>query len=688
MTRLLTVPLAASAAVAVALAFLGAEHPMAAVIAALTICAAGALLAIASADVPRRTMWAACAASAAAIAARAVLPVPPIDPWPLLAVVAGVREPLATALHGLVPEPESGILLGIVLGERSSIGRDLRDAFAITGTAHLLAISGFNMTLVATAVAFGLRGRTRPAAVAVATLAAVVAYSVLVGPAAGVTRAALMAVTGALALALGRRTLAANALSAAVVAMLVADPFALEDVGFILSVTATAGLIAWQRPLSERLGRLPGPLAEALAATIAASIPTMPVVAAVFGRISIVSPIANLVAVPLFAPIMLFGAATALIGALAPAAAGPLALVSYVAAAALRRAVEAFAGIPFAAVEVPSGPPAGAAVAVLLLGAWLAAPRLLERLGRAAPRLAPRPIALAGVRSRALVAAGVVALVGGALVSFALPRAAGSRVHALDVGQGDAFLLESDGRYALIDGGPDATVLLRRLGEILPPWHRRIDLVALTHEHADHGTGLLAVLDRYEVGLAIEPAGMADVPLTRMWWERLARSNVPRRAVRAGTVIRVGGAAVRVLAPGDRRVEVPSLVLRVSAGSGSALFMGDAVDEAIADLLLAPDALAARVYVPPHHGADTSHAGALAAAVRPAAAVISSGALNRYGHPTPGTLAALDAVAVYRTDRYGTVVLTLDADPLVVRTAKAGVPPHRGGPVPRASAPR
>ncbi|MBM4434660.1 MAG: MBL fold metallo-hydrolase, partial [Chloroflexi bacterium] len=288
----------------------------------------------------------------------------------------------------------------------------------------------------------------------------------------------------------------------------------------------------------------------------------------------------------------------------------------------------------------------------------------------------------------ALAAVCVAALVAAAVALASAARPAGPRLYALDVGQGDAFLIESDGRYALIDGGPDGALLLRRLGEAMPPWHRRIDVVALTHEHADHGLGLLAAIERYEIGLAIEPAGMADVPLTRMWGERLARGGVPRRAVRSGMTIRVGAVTLRVLAPGERRVAVPSLVILATAAGGSALFMGDATDDAIGDLLVGGGALAARIYVPPHHGADSARSAALVTAVRPAVAVISSGAQNRYGHPTAGTLAALAEVPLYRTDRYGTVVLSLDAHPTVIRTAKAGLPPHRGGPLPRAPPPR
>lgn len=692
MTALLGAPLVASGAIAALCALASLAHPVLGVALAFAIATVSSGLAFASADAPRRVLWSAVAAVAAATAARAFV-VPPG-----LALVADPRvDALRAALGGplrtLVPEPESALLMGIVLGERAGIGRDLREAFAATGTAHLLAISGSNMTLVAAAVSVALRGHARPVLLAAITVVALAGYTILVGPQPSVVRAALMAAVASLGLALGRRGVAANALGAAVAAMLVVDPRALEDVGFLLSVAATAGLIAWERPLALRFAAMPRPIADGLAATIAASVPTIPIVAAVFGRVSLVSPLANLVAVPLFAPIMVFGAAAAGVGAAFPGAAWPLVIAAYASAAALRHVVELSAAVPLASVGVPSGIPTGVAVSIALAVAWLALPRVasearavLRGVVRPRPRLSlPRPRV---TPSMPLLGVGVVVLAVSAFTVSALPRPAGSRLHALDVGQGDAFLLESDGRYALIDGGPDPTLLLRRLGEILPPWHRRIDLIALTHEHADHGNGLLAVLDRYDVGLAIEPAGMAEVPLTRMWWDRLARKGTARRAVAAGAVIRVGGATLHVLAPGERRVEVPSLVMRASIGASSVLFMGDATDDAIADLLLAPDPLAARVYVPPHHGADTSYAHALVAAVRPAAAVISAGALNRYGHPTPGTLAALDAVPVYRTDRYGTVVLTLDADPLVVRTAKAGLPPDRRGPVPRAPASR
>src|SRR5207302_2148762 len=230
----------------------------------------------------------------------------------------------------------------------------------------------------------------------------------------------------------------------------------------------------------------------------------------------------------------------------------------------------------------------------------------------------------AGGRLPAFVLAFVLAP---AALAATLPASAGAtRVIALDVGQGDAYLFEAGGATLLIDGGPDPVRVIDELGATLGPWRRRIDVIALTHAHTDHGAGLLAVLERYEVGLAIEPAGLNASPLTDLWSAAIAKAGVPRRAVRAGTRLSLGDASVSVLAPDDLPVDVPSLVLRVDRGAFSALFTGDAVDDALARVLDRPDALRARVYVPPHHGAESAYGAALRAAARPEAALISVGA--------------------------------------------------------------
>jgi competence protein ComEC len=512
-------------------------------------------------------------------------------------------------------------------------------------------------------------------------VAAIVAYSVLVGLSASVMRAALMASVASCGLASGRRAATANALCVAVTAMLFADPAAIEDLGFILSAAATAGLVLWQAPLAARFAPLPGALREGLATTLAASAPTLPIVAAAFGRVSLVSPVANLIAVPMFPPLMLAGAVASVIGALSLDLARPVALLAYGCAFALRLVVETFAALPVAAVGVPSGPFTGAAVAAALIVIARGVPRIHGRLR--APRIT-LPSFL--VPRTALLAVPLIVVSGALVWPIADPEV---RVRALDVGQGDAYLLELGGATVLIDGGPDPARLLQQLGASLPPWRRRIDMIVLTHAHLDHGAGLIAALEHYEVGTTIEPVGLNPGPLTDLWAAAITRAHAERHAVRAGQRLNLAGAVITVLSPEeDPRVDTPSLVLRIERGRFSALFMGDATDQALADLLLHPDGLRSRVYVPPHHGADTPHAATLVSVVRPEIALISVGAGNRYGHPTPDTLAALGGIATFRTDRDGTVEVALDGPGLVVRAHANGLPPPRRGSVPYAPASR
>lgn len=629
---------------------------------------------------PRRAAWGLAALAAAGVAVRGALPALVLAvPLPF---VDDVRAALARPITALVPAPESAILLGIVLGERDDIPTAVVRAFAASGTTHLLAISGFNMTLVASVVTLAL-ARRAPVVRALVSILSIALYTVLVGPAPSVLRAALMSAVATCGVIAGRRAATANALCVAVTAMVVADPAAVGDAGLQLSAAATAGLVLWQAPLALRLASLPPFLRDGLATTLAATAPTLPIVAAVFGRASIVSPLANLLAVPLFPALMLAGAATGGAGVASLDAARPVALLAWGTAALLRLVVETAASLPIAAVALPPGWMSGVAMALVEVAVVVVI--------RRAPHVSLGSLRLLPLRMRgprvgthavlAVVAALVASASAGAVALAVMPTQ--TRVVALDVGQGDAYLVQAGDALALIDGGPDGARLMEELGATLSPWRRRIDVVALTHAHTDHGAGLVTLLDHYDVGLAIEPDGLNAGPLADLWAAGLERRGIPREAVHAGQRIALGHAAIDVLAPDpDLAVAVPSLVLRVSDGAFHVLFTGDAVDDALRRVLERPEQLRAGVYVPPHHGAETPLARALRDAARPRAALISVGAGNRYGHPTASTLAALAGIPTYRTDQDGTVEIALDGTGLVVRTHANGLPPPRRGSVP------
>jgi competence protein ComEC len=602
-------------------------------------------LAVALAATPLLARFASPAHLAAiVIALRAFVPDPSVT-----LELGGIRDRVAWPLVVALPEPDASIAVGALLGGKADLPRSLRDAFARTGTTHLLAASGFNISLVAGGLGAALRPVGRRA-VACGTILAAFAMAIAAGMAPSIVRAALMSLAASAAVLVGRPASGAGALGAAVLILLFVSPAAVADVGFLLSVTATAGLLYLAAPL-ERLARGPAWLRAQIGATFAATVASLPVSAEVFGRISLVSPLANLAVAPLVPPLMSATGLAVAVGAIAPPLALVPAWIAYGLARLLRGVVELAAAFPAASVSFPH---AGAAVAALYGVAFVVA---------RVPQF------------RRLIAIGVAALVVIGIGLAASAASARERIVALDVGQGDAFLLEAGGVRVLIDGGPEPSRTLRALAAALPSGVGYLDVVALTHSHSDHEAGLAAVLERYDVGLALEPAGLEPNAAAAEWRDALTRRHVPVRAFSRGDRVRVGDIALDALAPfGDPLDPLPNLVLRATVGSLSALFLGDASERGQEDLLLHPAELRVDVYAPPHHGAATPYAEVLVAAAHPSVALISVGAGNRYGHPTPQTLRALAHVPTLRTDRDGTLEIRRDGDTIRCATRATALP--------------
>lgn len=245
-------------------------------------------------------------------------------------------------------------------------------------------------------------------------------------------------------------------------------------------------------------------------------------------------------------------------------------------------------------------------------------------------------------------------------------------LHVLDVGQGDAIFIEAPGgRQVLVDGGPDAAVIAR-LGEIMPFWDRSIDLVVLTHPHADHLDGLLAVLERYGVGMVLESGVNHSIPEYAEWRSEVRIRGIPRMAARRGQAIRLGGGAeLVVLAPVRsydgatvRNIHDAAVVTMLSFARSTSLLMADAELPVERELLATGDDLGVEMLKVGHHGSKTSTSAAFLDAVQPRFAVISSGRANRYGHPTQAVLDRLGAagVQVFRTDQEGTVTFVSDSN--------------------------
>ncbi len=314
------------------------------------------------------------------------------------------RRAAGDALTRALPEPAAGLAAGILVGLRDRVDRDLAAAFTATGLSHVVAISGWNIALVAGLVGAVLAGRarrTRSGAVVIA----IAAYTVLAGASASVVRAAAMTAVALLARESGRPGTAAAALGWAVALLVVANPASAVDVGLQLSAAATAGLIAWSAPitaaLERRAGWLPRWVREGLGVSLAAQAATLPLVLLAFGRVAPLSPITNLAVVPLVPLAMATGALALAGGALATLGApGVLASIVGLPGALvlglLIGIVRLAATLPLASVTMP--PILAAAAAALLVAMPLACAgrRRIRRALAGAAEAGPAPPGRAG----------------------------------------------------------------------------------------------------------------------------------------------------------------------------------------------------------------------------------------------------------------------------------------------------
>ena len=654
------------------------------------------------------------------------------------AAVEQLRRAADTALATVLPEPEAGFAAGVVIGLRDRVDRGLAADLTTAGLSHVVAISGWNIAIVVAAVGALLRSWPRRRRV-VATLALVAVYTVLAGASPSVVRAALMTGVVMTLRESGRPGRAAAALGLATLAMMLADPATADDPGFRLSATATAGLLGWGSPLSALLrrrlpARTPTWLAESLGVSLAAQAATLPLVLLDFGRLSLVAPVANLAAAPLVAPAMAVGVVAVLVGGLvmagAPAFIGvPVAVAGRILFGGIAAVGHVAAAIPLASLTLDAptafGIAAAAGVGIAIVGTRggrEAARRILaaaRRRGRRArpglagaggppgpndppgppglPGPATRPAAEADGRThpaparppttlRVRVGLAGLALLVGAVALGAMARPDGRlRLTVLDVGQGDAILLEGDrGTRLLIDAGPDPDRLLAVLDERLPPWDRRIDLVVLTHPHEDHVSGLPLLLARYRVGAVAEPGMDGPGPGYRAYREALARLGRSSGRLFAGDRLHLDSATIDVRWPprGGVPVQPPdtgtginnvSIVLDVHFGARRLLLVGD-IEEAIDPQLLAAGIAnggGLDVLKVAHHGSRTASTEPFLAALQPRVAIVSAGTGNPYGHPTQQTLDRLRAVGArtYRTDLDGSVTVETDGRDLRVRAS-------------------
>jgi competence protein ComEC len=543
------------------------------------------------------------------------------------------------------------LVLGVVLGEDEGLPDQVRDDFRASGLAHLLAVSGQNVAFIVAGV-FGLGWLLRVPRVTRELLAigAIAAYVLAVGWQPSVIRAGVAGVLASLAWLVARPRDRWHFLAWGAVLLLAWSPTSLLEPGFQLSFVAVAGIFAGL-PAARRVADgypIPRHVADAIAVSLVCGLATAPIVLVHFGQAPAYTVLANALAFPAMPVVLGLGLLAAAADPVSPAAATALAWLAGWAAAWLELVARLVAALPGAELETRPA----LLVTMAVVAAWTAA-RYGRRGARTRSRFHP------AVQALALAAA--LALATGWLASRPAPawtEPGGLRVTFLDVGQGDAVLLETASARVLVDQGPPEADVA---GQLSAMGIRSLSALVLTHPQRDHVGGAPEVIRRLHVGAVLDPDLAASGPERDEAIAAARARRGPVRTIRAGSEFGVGGLRLRVLWPPDPGLpsEDPNLnavVLSASFGEADVLLPADAESDVTARLSLG----SFEILKVAHHGSEDPGLESQLRTLRPEIAVVSAGRDNDYGHPRPETLTALATVpgiAVYRTDRDGRVVV-------------------------------
>lgn len=590
-------------------------------------------------------------------------------------------------MEARLPKDEAGLMMGVLLGDTSTVPADVKADFKTTGLSHILAVSGLNITILIAACAFlsgtaligiDTPGRVTPGRFLIfaVTAGAIVFYMALCGFAPSIVRAGFMGLAAMAAPLAGRQTSVFSAMAAAAMALLIIDPATVFNIGFQLSFAATLSIMLFSPHVTSWISATPDApsgVAKALAVTISAQLGVAPILAANFGSISLITPAANAAVAPAIAPAQLLGIVIPMLNIISEPLAAAAAYPAHLSLAYTMAGASFFAKWPLASIGVPQ--PTAASTVSIIIGtvitavyfAALAALYIFLRYCK--PRTKFTEIFHGRILARTImIAAGVGVLLIGLFAYRSLNGAPpdGLRVTFLDVGQGDSTLIQArDGATILIDGGPEADSAEARLRERAI---NNIDLLIITHPHADHVNGLPAVVQDHPIEKAIIPPDESTNNQYLRTLEKLNGNGVAQVAAREGQYYKVGrDLTVKILSPDDTAsgpddTNNQAVVALIQYKGIKMLFTGDIEIETEEDMIADGEAQKVDILKVPHHGSRNGADAALLKILKPRFAVISVGAGNRYHHPAPTTLALLRQVgaSVFRTDKNGSVTIESD----------------------------
>lgn len=590
-----------------------------------------------------------------------------------------IKQTLLARIYRLFPDPEASLLAGILLGVDTGLTRELQEAFKNTGTSHIIAISGFNIAIIA-GIFVNLFSRWfGPRLGAVFAVLGITFYTLLVGADSAVVRAAIMGILGLVGRQFGRRNAGLNMLAVAALGMMLISPLVIYDVGFQLSILATLGLILYAEPLSNlaraALLKLRVPfttveqvmptVSDLILLTLAAQITTIPIMAYHFKRISLVSFLANPFILPPQPAVMILGGIAVLLslawfplGQFAAWIAWPFVEYSI-------RAVEFFDRIPHGTLYLgDSSPWLVAAFYGMLFGLTLGWPRLKETLSALGVGL--RKLSIAGILTALLA---VTLLVWRATAT--LPD---GKLHLtfLSVGSADAVLIQTpDGQSVLVNGGPSAVILSDELGRRLPIFRRELDWLVVASTTENQMAALPRVLERYPPNSVLWSGYMQASYSAGQVDKYLAAANIPVVYAEPGQKLALGeGAFLEVLYVGSRgsillvewRDFRALLPIGMDSSTLETLEYGNAIGP-VDVLLLADSGFFATTNVDWVQN------------LNPQLIVLSVAAGDPNGLPSAEALEAAGGYSLLRTDRSGWIRVSTDGTTMQVEAEREAADP-------------
>ncbi len=596
--------------------------------------------------------------------------------WLMSRVIVPAREYILNTLDATTDGESAEFLKGLLIGERGGISAPTRQAFTNSGVAHVLAVSGSNVVVVAGIFffVFGLL-RLPKVAVVLLTLAALGFYMLVTGSQPPVVRATITASIFLIGSVLQVRANSFNSLGVAALIILAIDSRQLFDVGFQLSFMAVLSIVYLYPKMNAWISSLGSDtmiwsatlfLLRVCAVSVAASLGTLPLTAVYFGKVSIIGLLANIVVIPAVGASVVLGFVTIMASLFSNWIAEAYGAVNQLLLDWTLWIIRVSGATSFAYVDTSRFQSLYALPFYVLL-------LLLSNLS--VPRVAKRLV--------------FVLLISLNIVVFVPPSAAVAttgnlRVSFLDVGQGDASVIETpEGRVIVIDAGPKANEYDAGERTVAPFLRRRgisrVDLLVISHPHDDHIGGAPHILEQFDVAEVMESGQPVKSSTYRQYLSDIREEHCGVDTARSGMLVaNFGDLRIHLLCPTPSFIDADtthrhpnlnntSVVMRMQYGNISMLFTGDAEEEEEQEMVdRYGDFLQSTLLKTGHHGSKTSSTQEFLDRVQPKYAIISAGRYNKFGHPSPEVVSRLRAMQteVYRTDEVGAIILETDGTTL------------------------